>query len=472
MLNLHQIILRKFLLSFLILLFVVGAIVFYWSKDFYINQVKDALLNSAEIISFELHGDSDLDAIAAKIRKNLKLRLTIVASDGTVLADSHKERSKMDRHHNRDEILQANKAEYGYKIRHSETLNKNLLYVAKKYHLNNRTLYIRLSEELKSIYGEIYELGLKILVALIGFVMAILLITYNISKEIEVETQKIVVFLKRLTKKRKPIYIHSDFSVEFAKINSLLTKVSQILTKKEKQKSKYTDRLRLSNRQKDDIISAISHEFKNPIAIINGYAQTLIEDEDINPNIRKRFLGKIYNNGDKLAALIDTLRLSTQLDSKQQPLKVSSVKLYDILLESVESIKASYPNRDIIIEGDQSLTIQADPSLISIVISNLIENAFKYSEDEVHVHFDRKRLEVIDSGIGISEKDLGYITRKFYRVQKNKWNSSMGLGLFIISHIIKLHRFKLEIESEEHIGSTFRVVFNGKAIRESKSSIA
>lgn len=232
------------------------------------------------------------------------------------------------------------------------------------------------------------------------------------------------------------------------------------MTKKEKQKSKYTDKLRLSNRQKDDIISAISHEFKNPIAVINGYAQTLIEDENIDPRIRKRFLGKIYNSGDKLTALIDTLRLSTQLDSKQQSLQVSSVKLYDTLLDSVESIKASYPNRDIIIEGDQDLTIQADPSLISIVISNLIENAFKYSEDEVYVRFDRKHLEVIDSGIGISKKELEHITRKFYRVQKNRWNSSMGLGLFITSHIVKLHGFKLEIESEEHVGSTFRVVFN------------
>ena len=468
MLNFHQIILRKFLLSFLILFFVVGAIVYYWSKNFYINQAKDALLNNIEIISFELHSDSDLDVIAAKIRKYLKLRLTIVASDGTVLADSHKERSKMDNHHNRDEILQADNAAYGYKIRYSQTLNKDLLYVAKKYHLENHTLYIRLSKELKNIYGEIYELGLKILVALIGFVAVILLIAYNISKEIEKETQRIVIFLRRLTKKRKSTYIHSDFSVEFAKITDLLTKVSQILTKKEKQKSKYTDKLRLSNRQKDDIISAISHEFKNPIAVINGYAQTLIEDENISPSIRKRFLGKIYSSGDRLTALIDTLRLSTQLDSKQQSLQISSVKLYDTLLDSVESIKASYPSRDIIIEGDQDLTIQADPSLISIVISNLIENAFKYSEDEVYVHFDRKHLEVIDSGIGISKKELEHITRKFYRVQKNRWNSSMGLGLFIVSHIAKLHHFKLEIESEEHIGSTFRIVFNDKAIREPK----
>ncbi len=459
MLNLHQIILRKFLLSFLILFFVVGAIVYYWTKDFYIEQAKDALLNDVEIVSSQLQSDSDFDVIAAKIRKNLKLRLTIIASDGTVLADSHKKKATMDNHRNRDEILQADRAAYGYKIRHSHTLDRDLLYIAKKYRLGSHTLYIRLSEELKSIYSEIYELGVKILVALLGFTVVIFMITYNISKEIERETQRIVSFLRTLAKKRKSTYIHSDFSIEFAKITELLTKVSQILTKKEKQKSKYTDKLRLSNRQKDDIISAISHEFKNPIAVINGYAQTLIEDEAIDPRIRKRFLGKIYNSGERLTVLIDTLRLSTQLDSKQQPLQLSSVKLYDMLMESAESLKASYPNRDIIIEGDRELAIEADPSLLSIVVDNLIENALKYSEDEVHVHFDRKQLEVIDSGIGIGKKDLGHITSKFYRAQKNRWDSSMGLGLFIVSHIVELHHFKLEIESEEHVGSTFRVVF-------------
>jgi len=460
MLNLHQIILRKFLLSFLALFFVVGAIVYYWSKDFYIQQAKEALLNDVEIVSFSLRGDSDLDAIASEIRKNLKLRLTVIASDGTVLADSHKEKSTMDNHRNRDEILQADKAAYGYKIRRSRTLERDLLYVAKKYRLDHRTLYIRLSKELRSIYGEIYQLGLKIIVALLGFVMVILAITYRVSRELERETQKVVVFLKALTKKRKPSYIHSDFSVEFARITELLSKVSQILTKKEKQKSKYTDKLRLSNRQKDDIISAISHEFKNPIAVINGYAQTLIEDEAIDPRIRKRFLEKIYNSGNRLTILIDTLRLSTQLDNRQQSLQIAPLRLYDVIEESAESLRTSYPGRDIVIEGERDLLVRADPSLLAIVIDNLIENAFKYSDDEVYVRFDRHRLEVIDSGIGISRKDLARITNKFYRVEKNRWNSSMGLGLFIVSHIVDLHHFKLEIESEEHKGSTFRVVFS------------
>jgi len=229
--------------------------------------------------------------------------------------------------------------------------------------------------------------------------------------------------------------------------------------KKEKQKQKYTNKLRVSNKQKDDIISAISHEFKNPIAVINGYSQTLLDDEDINPNIRKKFLSKIHKNGTKLSDLIDTLRLSIKLESGQQSTSFITINLYEIVLDTVENIELNYPKKEVVIKGDKSVTIKADPALFSVVVSNLVENAFKYSEDEVLVSFDEKCLNVTDTGIGISSKNLENITAKFYRVHENSWNNSLGLGLFIVNNIINLHKFSLDIQSVENEGSTFSVKF-------------
>ena len=459
MLNFHQIILRKFILIFSILFFIVGAIVYYWGKNFYIAQSRDALLNNIEIISFELQKDSDLDLIATKIKKNIQLRLTIVSQDGTVIAESDKDKTKMDNHKYRAEIIQANKEDHGYKIRHSKTINKDLLYIAKKYSINNKIIYIRLAKELKNINEQIFSLGLKIFAVLTLFFITIFIIAYKISKQIEFETQKIVGFLTSLTKKRKTTYISSDFSLEFSKITNLLTKVSQILTKKEKQKSKYTDKLQASNKQKDDIISAISHEFKNPIAVINGYAQTLMEDDNLDPDIRKKFLTKIYKNGTKLSELIDTLRLSIKLDNKKQTMNFSTINLYEVVTDAVENIKLNYPNRTTIIKGDENISIKADPSLFGVVVSNLVENAFKYSEDDVRIDFDKNSLNITDTGIGISAKNLQNITSKFYRVHNNTWNNSLGLGLFIVNNIINLHNFPLEIKSKENEGSTFSVKF-------------
>ena len=459
MLKFHQIVLRKFILIFLILFLIVGAIVYYWSKEFYIQQTRDSLLNNIEIISFELNKDTNFDTLAVKIKKNLHLRLTVISQDGKVIAESHKDKVKMDNHKNRDEIKQANRESYGYKIRHSSTVDKNLLYIAKKYTLNKVDIFIRLSKELHSINEQIIALGLKIFGVLALFFIGVFFITYKISKQIEKETQKVVNFLTSLTKKKKNTYIKSDYSLEFSNITNLLTKVSQILVKKEKQKQKYTNKLRVSNKQKDDIISAISHEFKNPIAVINGYSQTLLDDEDINPDIRKKFLSKIHKNGTKLSDLIDTLRLSIKLESGQQSTSFITINLYEIVLDTVENIELNYPKKEVVIKGDKSVTIKADPALFSVVVSNLVENAFKYSEDEVLVSFDEKCLNVTDTGIGISSKNLENITAKFYRVHENSWNNSLGLGLFIVNNIINLHKFSLDIQSVENEGSTFSVKF-------------
>ena len=458
MLRFHQIILRKFILIFSILFLIIGAIVYYWTKEFYIAQTKNALLNNIELISFDLKEDTKLDALAKKIKDKLKLRLTMISQDGTVIAESHKDKSKMDNHKYRDEIIQADKEAYGYKIRHSSTIDKDLLYIAKKYD-SNHIFYIRLAKELDSINEQILSLGLKIFGVLTLFFITIFFIAYKTSKEIEKETLRIVSFLTSLTKKKKSTYVNSDFSLEFSKITTLLTKVSQILVKKEKQKSKYTAKLQTSNQQKDDIISAISHEFKNPIAVINGYSQTLLDDEDINPNIRKKFLLKIYNNGTKLSNLIDTLRLSIKLDSGQQSMNFSTINLYELIQDTAENIQLNYPKRETIIDGDKDITIKGDPALFSVVVSNLIENAFKYSEDEVIIEFDSKSLKIIDTGIGISTKNLENITNKFYRVHENSWNNSLGLGLFIVNNITKLHNFSLEVTSVENEGSIFCIRF-------------
>jgi len=457
LLKFHQIVFRKFLLIFSILFFIVGAIVYFWTKEIYISQTKNALLNNIKIISFHLQKDSNFDLLAKRVKNELHLRLTIIDKNGNVLAESYKDKKEMDNHRYRDEIMQADKQNFGYKIRHSETINKNLLYVAKRYIYHESPLYIRLSKELTNINEQIMGLGLQILAVVMLFFLGMFILAYRMTKEIESETLKITNFLTALTKKTKETYITSDFSLEFAHITKLLTKVSQIIVKKEKQRSKHTNKLEIANQQKDDIISAISHEFKNPIAVINGYSQTLLDDESINTNIRKKFLKKIYKNGIKLSELIDTLRLSIKLDNGKQSLVFTTLNLYEIVVDTVENMKVNYPKRGIKIVGNKNITIKADNALFSVVLANLIENALKYSE--VRVELSEKEIKVIDTGIGISQKNLQNITSKFYRVHENSWNNSLGLGLFIVHNIIQLHNFKLEVQSKENEGSIFSIVF-------------
>ncbi|MBA1432441.1 MAG: sensor histidine kinase [Epsilonproteobacteria bacterium] len=457
MLKFHQIVLRKFLALFLALFIIVGAIVYYWIYEFYIDATKESLKQDIELLALQITPQTDLDTLSKTIKEKLHIRVTFIAADGAILAESDKNKSEMENHRYRAEIMLADKHSYGTKIRHSHTINKDMLYVAKRFTLHGKTLYIRLAKELEGIRSEIFSLGIKILIALIIFFVAIFTVTYKINTQIEYEAGKIVDFLKSLAKKKKSTYIASDYSQEFALITKLLTKVAQIIVKKEKKKNKYTEELKAANRQKDDIISAISHEFKNPIAIINGYSQTLLEDDDLNIGIRKKFLNKIHSNGEKLSNLIDTLRLSMKLDGNQQNINLQETNLFTLTQECAQNLQLNYPHRHVIIEGDKEAVVAVDPTLFGIVINNLIENAIKYSEDEVHVIVSKNTLQVKDTGIGISQKDLQNITEKFYRVQQQRWNNSLGLGLFLVNKILKLHNFKLKIQSKQNVGSNFIV---------------
>ncbi|MEA3354183.1 MAG: HAMP domain-containing sensor histidine kinase [Campylobacterota bacterium] len=457
--KLHQFYLRRFIALFIVLFVVVGTITYYWLQNFYIEQTKNALLQNIQLISYKIDEKTDLDTYTKNIKNDLNIRVTIIDKEGVVIAESHEDKKLMDNHKYREEVIQSNSEPFGCIIRHSDTINKDFLYVVKKFTINKNIFYIRTAKKLSTINEKIFKLGIDIFAVLVIFFILLFYAAFKINKRVQNEIDTILKFLFNLTKKRKSSYIRSDFSQEFEQITTLLTKVSKILTKQDKQKSKYTAKLKASNEQKDNIISAISHEFKNPIAVINGYSQTLIDDPNMNEQIQKKFLKKIYKSGNRLSDLIDTLRLSIKLDEKKQTLKFKNVNLYNITKDSVESLLSNYKNRDIEIITDKEVTIYADETLLSIAIVNLIENALKYSEDKVTVKLTKTSIEVIDTGIGISKDNINNITDKFYRVSSNGWNNSLGLGLSIVLNIISQHNFKLEIQSVENKGSTFIIHF-------------
>jgi signal transduction histidine kinase len=443
-----------------ILLLFVGVVVYYSIKDIYLSQIKDELLSNINIISLGLKKQKNLDAYAKEIKKVDSIRVTFIRDDGLVLGESDKDKEKMDNHRLRPEVIQARKTGIGSSIRHSHTLDKDLLYVAKRYETGGRVIYIRVAKEVKKIYTHILHLGLKVGVILILFFIILFYATYALSTQVKKEVDKITRFLVNLSKKKKSTYINSNFSKEFHDITRLLTKVSLVLAKRDKQKAKYTKKLKRANKQKDEILSAISHEFKNPITAINGYSKTLIEDKDINEAIRMRFLQKIYSNAERLSDLINTLRLALKLDNESIKLTFEECSVYDIAKDVIESLKLFYKDRDVVLTGDKETKVKADKVLLGVAITNLIENALKYSEDRVEVIVKKESITVKDSGVGINEKEIKNITKKFYRVSKNHWDNSLGLGLSIVSNITTLHNFKLKITSIKNMGSEFSIIFD------------
>lgn len=460
MLKLYDIFLRKFILIFVSIFLIVGGITYYWVKNLYIDQVKLDLLHNIDILITTITTLEDANKLAINIKDKTNIRVTIIASNGMVIGDSDENYKNMDNHINRDEIIQAQYQKYGESTRYSNTLQKELLYISKQFDLDSQQYYLRMSKDINAINEAFQVLVLKVFIVLIISLLILFYIALYTSKNIQNETNKILRFLNDLESQKKAKKIESNYSLEFHKITNLLSDVSYKLIKKDKEKEKKNKQLKILNQQKDDIIAAISHEFKNPIAVINGYSQLIVEDQDITSSMREKFLNKILSNAKKISNMIDRLRLSVQLEQGKQELQKSSCNITKLTQSIISDLKDLYPNRIIFVEfTNEKIEKEIDVTVFSVAIKNIIENALKYSNDDISVKVSNSYIEVKDKGIGLSTKDIGMVTSKFYRVSSNDWNNSMGVGLSLVKSIIDLHKFKLEIKSEKGEGSTFSIVF-------------
>jgi signal transduction histidine kinase len=459
LLKIHQLFLRTYISIFLVILLTLGVITYFWSKDIYINQIEKNLLQNIDTLSIVFNNKENLDNIEEiihQLHEKLKLRITIIDEAGIVIADSDKELSQIKNHLNRKELIEAKNNTVGKDTRKSETINKELLYVAKKITISNKIYYVRMADYISIITDNFISLTFGFFLFVAFFLLIAFLATYFISIRVKKETDNILNFLTLLAHKKPSFTLESKYTHEFFMITKLLNKVAIKLSNKEKQKAKQNAKLKISNKQKDEIISAISHEFKNPIAIISGYTETILNDEEMPQAIKIRFLKKIYSNANKMSSIVDKLRLTLKLEEGKQELILIPCSMKKIIETCVSDLKDKYKNREIVILGED-LSLKVDETLISMAISNLIENALKYSEDEIIVNISQNSICIIDKGIGIEEKELEKINKKFYRISNNGWNNSLGLGLFIVQSVLSLHDFTLKIDSEFKNGSQFSI---------------
>jgi signal transduction histidine kinase len=314
-------------------------------------------------------------------------------------------------------------------------------------------IFIVFSILLLSVSRDDQTTVLSVILLALAFMIFIFAI-YRGAKRMQNELNTINRYLKNLNEIDKIDYNTRFFTQEFEDINQNLIKVLKSAKKREDIKQRYNAKLKLKNRQRADMLSAIAHEFRNPIASIMGYSQTLVDDPNIPKPLQEKFLGKIYNNGNKIESLLGRLILWNKFESGEATLHKSTFDLYSLAEDVIRSLKEKYKTREIRLLGEE-YRIEADRTLMEIVLKNLIENALKYSKEEVLVRIENGVVSVTDRGVGISSKELDKVTKKFYRSGTHNWDNSMGLGLSIVKTILSLHQSRLEIESQIGEGSTF-----------------
>ncbi|MCX8056419.1 MAG: HAMP domain-containing histidine kinase [Ignavibacteria bacterium] len=218
---------------------------------------------------------------------------------------------------------------------------------------------------------------------------------------------------------------------------------------------------------KENFLSSISHELRTPLASIIGFTETLKNDPNLPKEIYTEFLDIILEEGKRLAATINDLLDVSQLYKNQISLQLRNVELQELVEKSYEQFKPLATNIEFSIQlPEKPIIIVADENKLQQAINNLVSNAIKFTPEGGRVKLtlyetkDNHVLEVSDTGIGIPEKDKDKIFDRFYRVYRpGKEIRGVGLGLSITKKILDLHGFKLVFESQENVGSTFKILF-------------
>ncbi|EAD2031909.1 PAS domain-containing protein [Listeria monocytogenes] len=582
-------------LSFFILFFVVMVIVGVFSgelmKSTYLNMKESQLEDDAKILLQTTNMENlDLDKDAATIQKSLDplgedidARITVIDSEGDVVADTKKNPKKLDNHMNRPEVTDILKKgeSVGISIRESDSLGYSMLYVAVPVkHQGKTDGVLRISISLESVDAAVAKLWGN-LALIFGIALVIIAaISVFIARKITRPVREIIEVSTDLANHKYDSRIHGKISGELqdlsisvntlaesletqmfeikqneqrlnAIVQNLVSGVmlinvdkqvimtnrtmyqilgeteitgkpfyeviksfalSQLIegtfetkTIQQKEIILYFPRemildasvspilgengeitgiilllhditqIRHLENVRSEFVTNVSHELKTPVTALKGFAETLLDGAMYDEVLLKKFLTIIKEESDRLHRLIMDILALSRIEQNPVAENVELVDVDEVIEQSARTIFEMATEKNIRVtipeKTSASVMIETDRDKLQQIIINLLSNAINYTpvDGKVEVKLIEQEAEVIievtDNGIGIPAKDIDRVFERFYRVDKarSRHSGGTGLGLSIVKHLVENCGGRIEVESQEEVGSTFRVTLPKKA---------
>ncbi|MEC8147236.1 MAG: ATP-binding protein [Pseudomonadota bacterium] len=226
--------------------------------------------------------------------------------------------------------------------------------------------------------------------------------------------------------------------------------------------------------QRANFVANVSHELKSPITIFKGYIKELNQKHAEVPKKWHMPLQEMEEQANKMNILVDELLLLNKLQSDNTNRKIVSVNICSLINQAVSKAKQLNTSKTqlYVLELDNSVSIKGVEEEIYIIVSNIIFNAARYTQNEGVIKIkwsendNGKHFQVADNGIGISEENIPRVTERFFRVDSSKGMhtdqgqfNNTGLGLALVKHSIIKYRGTLKVESSINEGSIFTITF-------------
>jgi two-component system, OmpR family, phosphate regulon sensor histidine kinase PhoR len=213
-----------------------------------------------------------------------------------------------------------------------------------------------------------------------------------------------------------------------------------------------------------DFVAMIGHELRTPLTLVKGFARTLIRKVDkdrLTTEDAREGLATIDAKAAQLERLIEDLLYVSKIETREAALKVDTAEVSDLLKRVAQEVISDHPGRRISVEVAASLQWPCDETKVALVVRHLLENALKYSEEDVVVRASEDgtdlTVEVVDRGAGILSSDIPQIFERFRQIDgsSTREHGGTGVGLYLCAQLVRMHHGRIWVDSTWGKGSNF-----------------
>lgn len=426
-------------------------------KQYRIDLLHAKLTTQADM----LHEEMKSGTPAEKLNLNDFIRISIIDFSGKVVYDSEaKDVQRMENHATRKEVKQAMDTGEGYEIHRRSALTGNVyFYAAKKYD----NYIIRLATPYHDALISNFRVTMIYLSVTLLVLLTFIIIFYNVMRHLGANINRLNDFVTKAEREIVEGNVNDDvelFQIPFSndEVGEISRHVVQIYYRlQQTQQALVTEQQRVLKQQEEQdrlkrqLTYNIAHELKTPVSSIQGYLETIINNDNITPDVLGKFIEKCYQQSTRLSSLLRDISTLSRIDEAPELITKERVDLSKLIIDILDDAALALKEKNIrVYNHTESLALvcEGNHSFLYSVFRNLVDNTVAYAGEGVSIfimcntenpqfyHFSYS-----DNGIGIPQEHFERIFERFYRIDKGRSRKlgGTGLGLSVVKNAIILH---------------------------------
>lgn len=390
------------------------------------------------------------------------LRVTMITRGGQVFFDSeNKDYGKMENHSGRPEVRKALKKGTGYDINRKSTVNDDDYFYSATY-FPDAGYIIRSSlpyntDLADSLRADMHYLWFTlIMMGLLTFVL------YRFVTRLDDNINKLRIFARRADHNES---LDTEDLIDFPadELGEISEHIIKIYKRLQHTKAE-------QNVLKRQLTQNIAHELKTPVASIQGYMETIIENPDMKEDTRKQFIERCYAQSQRLTSLLSDISTLNRLDDAPELMPFENVDIAKTVNQIIKetALEMEHRNMTFVNKLPAELNVKGNPSMLYSIFRNLTDNAIAYAGEGTTVTLsareeaDKWHFTFSDNGVGVPYIHLGRLFERFYRVDKGRSRKlgGTGLGLAIVKNAVLLHGGTISASNNTDHGLRFDFTIN------------